>query len=63
MMKPLLIVTIIVAISLPPVVRILHRLGFSGWWAIIGVISPINIIALWVLAYVNWPEVSRQPSN
>ena len=38
-----------------PSVIILRRLGFSSWWAIIAPISPLNIIGLWVIAFVKWP--------
>jgi hypothetical protein len=51
----MLIVILIVALFVPPVIKILHRMGYSGWWVLIGVISPLNIIGLWYLAYSRWP--------
>ena len=38
-----------------PVWRILSRLGFSGFWAILAFIPLVNLIALWVLALNKWP--------
>lgn len=38
-----------------PVARILRRLGFSGWWALLALIPWLNIVALWVFAFVRWP--------
>lgn len=63
MYMKLFVAALIVAVAAPPIVRVMHRLGYSGWWAIVGVISPINIIALWFLAYADWPAVHREPSN
>lgn len=49
------VIVILVIAALIPSVIILRRLGFSGWWAIIAPISPLNLIGLWVLAFVRWP--------
>jgi hypothetical protein len=49
------IIVILVITALIPSVIILRRLGFSPWWAIIAPISPLNIIGLWVIAFVKWP--------
>ncbi len=38
-----------------PVARILHRIGFSMVWTILVFIPLINLVFLWVLAYVEWP--------
>jgi hypothetical protein len=54
------IIILILAAFVPPAVKILHRMGFSGWWVLIGVISPLNIIALWVLAYAKWPALPEK---
>ena len=42
-------------ISLIPAARILRRTGFSVWWAIFLVIPLLNLLALWVIAYMRWP--------
>jgi predicted ABC-type exoprotein transport system permease subunit len=39
-----------------PLVRILRRLGYSGWWAVLWFVPLVNLIALWVLAYRPWPR-------
>lgn len=38
-----------------PVWRILKRLGLSPWLTILTFVPVVNIIALWVLSYANWP--------
>ena len=48
-------------LAIIPSALILRRLGYSGWWAILAAVSPINIIGLWVLAMVRWPIEKGQP--
>jgi hypothetical protein len=38
-----------------PVARILGRLGYSKWLSIVALIPLINLIGLWILAFVRWP--------
>ena len=45
-----------------PIARILRRIGFSGWWSILAIIPMVNVIALWVLAFTDWPD-RRTVSN
>jgi hypothetical protein len=47
-----------------PIVKILQRAGFSGWWVLIGFIPFANFIGLWVFALVPWPSLatSHMPS-
>ena len=37
-------------------VRILHKAGYSGWWFLLLLVPPVNIIMIWVFAYANWPN-------
>ncbi|VVD94744.1 hypothetical protein [Pandoraea terrigena] len=48
-----------------PVWRILTRLGLSPWFTVLAFIPVVNIIALWLLSYANWPgqRASTQVSN
>lgn len=39
-----------------PVAKILGRMGFSQLWAIVALIPLVNLILLWVLAFVEWPR-------
>jgi uncharacterized membrane protein YhaH (DUF805 family) len=47
----------ILPILLIPVARILRRTGHSRWWCLLGFIPFVNLIGLWVLAYVPWPAI------
>jgi hypothetical protein len=51
----LIVVTWIIAVIIP-VAKILTRLGYSGWWAAVVPIAPLNLIGLWVLAFARWPR-------
>jgi uncharacterized membrane protein YhaH (DUF805 family) len=55
----LLIVLIILGAIIPPVFRIIRRMGHSGWWCLLFFIPLLNWIGLWVLAYVQWPAVDK----
>ncbi len=58
----LTIAAVLAVLAVVPSIMILRRLGYSGWWAILAAISPINIIGLWILALIRWP-IERQTSN
>ena len=45
-----------VALVAYPVGRILNRIGFSPLWAIAMFIPLVNLIALWILAFTEWPR-------
>ena len=38
-------------------VRILRRLGYSGWWVLLGFVPIGNVIGLWQLSKADWPAV------
>jgi hypothetical protein len=44
--------------AMVPIALILRRLGYSAWWVVIALISPLNVIGLWVLAFARWPRES-----
>jgi hypothetical protein len=38
-----------------PAGRILSRMGFSPLWTILAFVPIVNVIALWLLAFTDWP--------
>jgi hypothetical protein len=48
-----------VAVVLYPIGRILNRIGLSPFYSVLALIPFINLIALWVLAFADWPDRSR----
>lgn len=50
------IFTVIVAAILYPIGRILRRIGLSPFWSVFALIPFVNVIALWILAFTDWPR-------
>jgi len=50
---------IMVAAFLYPIGRILGRIGFSPFWSILAFIPLVNLFALWLLAFMDWPARGR----
>jgi hypothetical protein len=48
------------AIFFWPLVKILHRMGFSGWWTLLFFTGPGFIVALWLVAYSRWPAIDNE---
>lgn len=42
-----------------PISKILRRMGFSGWWAVLSFIPLANFIGLWIIAVTPWPRFER----
>jgi hypothetical protein len=57
---------VMIAVVAYPVGRILNRIGFSPLWTIAMFIPVLNLIALWILAFTEWPgggDAARQPPS
>ena len=39
--------------------RIVGRAGFSRWWVLLAVVPVVNLIMLWVFAFIDWPAVDQ----
>jgi uncharacterized membrane protein YhaH (DUF805 family) len=55
----LLVLTLYVLVLIVPAVKVLRRVGFSGWWSILIFVPLVNIIALWIFAFGRWPIDER----
>ncbi|MBJ7318549.1 MAG: hypothetical protein KKG69_04535 [Alphaproteobacteria bacterium] len=42
-----------------PASRVLKRIGFSRWWVVVALIPYVNVVGLWILAFVKWPIERR----
>jgi uncharacterized membrane protein YhaH (DUF805 family) len=41
--------------------RIAKKAGFSGWWCLIMFVPIVNIVMIWIFAFVKWPaETSKE---
>jgi len=57
----LIALAIVLVIYVIPVVKILHKAGYSGWWCLLIFVPLVNIIMLWVFAFASWPNLREQP--
>jgi uncharacterized membrane protein YhaH (DUF805 family) len=53
----LIVVIVILAVYFVPIVKILHKAGYSGWWCLIVFVPLVNIIMFYVFAFANWPAL------
>jgi hypothetical protein len=56
----IIVLAILAAVPLVPVLQILRRAGFSGWWSILYFLPVVNWIVLWVFAFARWPSLEPQ---
>ncbi len=52
-----LIVIVMLAVYFIPVVKILQKAGYSGWWCLIVFVPLVNIIMFYVFAFADWPAL------
>lgn len=57
-----LVFAVMVALILYPIGRILSRIGLSPFWSVLVLVPFVNLIALWVLAFSEWPSSSGRSS-
>ncbi len=46
-----------------PFWQLFSKAGYSGWWSFLMVLPLINLIALWVLAFSQWPALRNKPAQ
>jgi len=51
---------VMAVLLLYPIGRILMRIGLSPLWAIVALVPLLNLIGLWLLAFVDWPVGPRR---
>lgn len=44
-------------------VRAFRKAGRSGWWCILVLIPIVNIIMVWVFAFMRWPSLPDKKTN
>ena len=53
-----LIVILFVVLPIWLTARIVGKAGFSGWWGIVSIVPVLNLIMIWVFAFIDWPATS-----
>jgi uncharacterized membrane protein YhaH (DUF805 family) len=56
-------IIIVLAIYFVPILMIIRKAGYSGWWILILFVPIINIIMLWVFAFASWPSLRDHAST
>lgn len=46
-----------------PFWRIVTKAGFAGPWALLALVPVVNVLALWVLAFVPWPSARHRDGH
>jgi len=57
-----LLALVLLAVPMLMIGRVLRRAGYSPWWALLVLVPLVNLLALWVFAYVRWPAVDGVPA-
>ena len=58
-----LIFLIYEAVFVIPIAKVLRRVGFSPWLALISIVPLVNVIMLWVFAYGRWPRDTTEQAR
>lgn len=51
----LIYVGICAGVVLIPCWRIVVKAGYAGAWSILILVPPVNLILIWVFAFIKWP--------
>jgi uncharacterized membrane protein YhaH (DUF805 family) len=54
-----LVALVFIVIYAIPLVKILNKAGYSGWWLLLTFLPIINFIMLYVFAFADWPRLRR----
>jgi uncharacterized membrane protein YhaH (DUF805 family) len=41
--------------------KIARKAGLSSWWSAAMLIPILNIVMVWIFAFVSWPAIDRSP--
>jgi uncharacterized membrane protein YhaH (DUF805 family) len=58
----LVAIVIVVFLIVFPIVKILHKAGYSGWWVLLYFVPLGAFIGLWVFAFADWPALRKGQS-
>jgi hypothetical protein len=50
------VVIVVLLVVIYPMGRILKRIGYSPWWALVWLVPLGNLLGLWLLATQPWPR-------
>lgn len=47
---------VMAALLVYPIGRILMRIGLSPFWSVLAFVPLLNVLGLWILAFMAWPR-------
>jgi hypothetical protein len=57
-MMPIMGVLLIILFGVP-IARVIRRSGHSRWWTVVAFLPFLNLVGLWVFAFVRWPTTEK----
>jgi hypothetical protein len=60
------IVVVVLAMVLPTVWAsslVVKKAGFSRGWALLLLVPLVNLVAIWIFAFIRWPALSRKTAS
>jgi uncharacterized membrane protein YhaH (DUF805 family) len=57
------VVIVVLVLYFVPIVKILQKAGYSGWWSLILLIPLANIVMFYVFAFADWPALRGTPQR
>lgn len=61
-LSELIVILVILLILFIPtyfVAKVLNKAGFSGWYSLLSLVPIINVVCLWLFAFIEWPVEKR----
>ncbi|MBX9775963.1 MAG: hypothetical protein K2Y71_16410 [Xanthobacteraceae bacterium] len=61
-MPPLMFLLFVLIVGVP-IARILRRAGRSRWWVILAFVPLLNLLGLWLFAFLRWPTLDKSSGH
>ena len=59
----LFVVVVLAAIPVLIFGPVARKAGFSRWWSLLLLVPIVNIVMIWVFAFMKWPAEITPPSS
>lgn len=56
---PLVIWIVFLVISLMVFGPVVKKAGYSKWWSLLMSIPILNLVMIWIFAFVDWPNMKK----
>ena len=59
----LIILVVFALVFIVPIVRIVSKAGYSGWWVLIWFVPFVGLVMLWAFAFSSWPALRKNSAE